>query len=325
MLIRKAGIPLIVAWFGLLALTSGSCSVSEEEGQFACAGNADCPAGWRCDVSGDRRCYSPEGKESLWDSETSDSAGTDSGTGTETSGSDSMTDSVSDTIEDTGTATEDSEPGTATGTDDTGMDTGTATEDTATESATDTDDTGSETETADTATETVDTESETVDTESDTVDTESDTVDTESDTADTATDTETVDTGTDTETVTDSSSCASPVAITMYNDVWHGKWTEQGAAFFPAEPNGCGEGGGRDVWFLLTIPAGETITILETTNSEVILRTVADCSATDCMDSASQPERLRLTNSFGAPMDFYLIVSEDPTNTFDDFTVTFSM
>ena len=309
MLIRKSGIPLMVAWCCLLALTSGSCSVSEEEGQFVCAGDADCPVGWRCDVNGDRRCYSPAGKESLWDSETSDSADTDTGTGTETSSSDSTTDSVSDTTLDTGTATEDSETedsetGSSTGTDDTGVDTGTTTGDTETESATDIGDTGSETETADTAT---------------------DTADTATDTADTATDTETADTGTDTETVTDLNSCTGPVAITMYNDAWHGKWTEQGAAFFPAEPNECGEGGGRDVWFLLTIPAGETITILETTDSEVVLRTVADCDATDCLDAAAQPERLRITNSFGAPMDFYLIVSEDPTNTVDDFTVTFTM
>ncbi|MBN2718641.1 MAG: hypothetical protein JXX14_22540 [Deltaproteobacteria bacterium] len=343
--IHSTALLLLSALWGVLWM--GGCAVTEEEGQFACQTDADCPSGWQCNIGGDGHCYSPERMQALSTDDSSTLWGSDSSTGL--AGSDDTNTSVVDTADtvdttDSGSvATDDSEV-------DTSVDTDTPTEADTTVSSdlesdseppTDSDGPDSESDTAtadsDSGTggdsgidaDTVSDDSDTgVDTETDTVeDTQSGNDTSDSDTgADTGTETDT-DTGSDTGVDTGSdtlstNSCSKPILIASSGDTWQGNWSEYGGAFSQSNPSGCGEGQ-RDVWFLVSVPAKGNLAIQETTASMVVIREISDCTLTSCTGYSDSSEIYEISNKANVPRTILIIVSEAPGNSEDAFSVNF--
>jgi hypothetical protein len=292
MMTRLAISPLhclcVVLGFSLFGI---GCSVSPQEGQFACKADKECPKGWRCDIHGDHHCYSDPNQLSKPD-ESNSSDSTDTNTDTDTdidAGADTDTGIDSDTNSDT----------------DTDSDT-----DSDSDSDTDTDmDTDTDTDT--------DTDSDT-DTDTDT-DTDSDT-DTDTDT-DSDMDTNTnADSGIDTDTDS-TNSCHLPIALDTFSAIWHGNLDDYSDTFPEISPKSCGSGT-IDIWFKLTLNPGDRLTIQETNEADTILRQVMNCNVDDCIQIKDTPERFTIENNSSEISDFYFILTESADNSSPDREVT---
>ncbi|HUT77745.1 MAG TPA: hypothetical protein VM285_08675, partial [Polyangia bacterium] len=110
-----------------------------------------------------------------------------------------------------------------------------------------------------------------------------------------------------------------------YPAVWNGAWSNFGNTFTPSN-NSCGDGGGGDdVWFVIHVPAGHSVTATETTTSNVTLRLVAECGATTCLAFAQNPETMTFTNATTTDRLVYLVVSRATGDVTNNFSLSFTM
>lgn len=100
--------------------------------------------------------------------------------------------------------------------------------------------------------------------------------------------------------------CQHPVNIDHYPQVWSGQWSDFGNTFSPG--NDCGSAG-DDIWLLIEVKAGESVTATEITGSEVVLRRVPSCQNSNCSGYADmEPETLVLKNSTGSDLNLFVVV-----------------
>jgi hypothetical protein len=69
--------------------------------------------------------------------------------------------------------------------------------------------------------------------------------------------------------------------------------------------SGCTYASGAEVWFQALVPAGHTITIQETSGTNVVIHYLGTCSTSACLDSVDYPEIISVTNTTGSPVTMY--------------------
>ncbi len=79
------------------------------------------------------------------------------------------------------------------------------------------------------------------------------------------------------------------------------------------------------MWFAILVPGGETVVVAETSGSDVTLRAVDGCDATDCLDYAENPEIIQMVGDPTSDAYQLLVISEDGDNTQNAFNVTFTI
>lgn len=96
----------------------------------------------------------------------------------------------------------------------------------------------------------------------------------------------------------------------------------------PFAGTGCtSSGGGRGVWYAVTVPAYTSVRALETPTggADLVIEVVDACGATGCSQRADDPERLDIVNNTGAPITKYVFVSAYASGgAGNTFSVTFT-
>jgi hypothetical protein len=112
------------------------------------------------------------------------------------------------------------------------------------------------------------------------------------------------DTDTDLE---DGVECESAVVIDSFPYVWTGAWADFYSSFVPS--NICGTGN-SDVWFEVQVPgAVGPLIVTDQSATDVLVRHVASCTDSACIDYSDEPELLVIP---GGPLDatVYVVVTE---------------
>jgi hypothetical protein len=99
--------------------------------------------------------------------------------------------------------------------------------------------------------------------------------------------------------------CSNAVDVTSLSS-WSGTFSD--FANFWDGGTGCSWATGPEVWFRADVADGNTLTVTETSGTDVVLHRLDSCTTTTCLDSSDSPETLALTNTSGSTAVVYVVV-----------------
>ncbi len=73
-------------------------------------------------------------------------------------------------------------------------------------------------------------------------------------------------------------------------------------------PSGCGYANGAEIWFVASVPPGNTFTLTETTGTDVVIERLATCSSGSCLDYWDFTESASIANTGLSTLTVTLLV-----------------
>ncbi len=99
--------------------------------------------------------------------------------------------------------------------------------------------------------------------------------------------------------------CGSAVDVTSLGS-WSGNYSSFADLWDP--PSGCGYSTGHEVWLSAEVLPGYTLTVQETSFTDVVLAALSSCSATSCLSYKDSPETITVTNSTASTQTYLVVV-----------------